>query len=96
MSLNWPGVDARKAPEVQQMYSLGFPVSEIRTKIRQEFERHRYVEQLPVVDALIMRSHMEFQVSRKLRGASWTWRKNGSGLKPVIANEGLAMEDPKS
>lgn len=33
----------------------------VRSKIRQEFERNRYVEQLPVVDVLISKSNMEFQ-----------------------------------
>ncbi len=44
------------------MYSLNFPVSAIRTKIRQEFERHRYVAQLPVVDVLLAQGHIEYQV----------------------------------
>ena len=44
------------------MYSLNQPVSELRTKIRQEFERHRYAGQLPVVDMLIFQSHAEYQV----------------------------------
>ena len=51
-----------KAPEIQQMYSLNMPVSALRTKVRQEFERHRFVQQLPVVDMLIFQSHMEYQV----------------------------------
>lgn len=38
------------------------PVAKIRAKIRQQFERHRYVNQLPAVDVLITQSHMEFQV----------------------------------
>ncbi|KAI9741932.1 MAG: hypothetical protein M1834_000321 [Cirrosporium novae-zelandiae] len=37
------------------------PVSQIRTKVRQEFERHRYVNQLKTVDVLISNSHSEFQ-----------------------------------
>lgn len=44
------------------MYSLNMPVSRLRTKVRQEFERHRYVNRLPVVDMLLFRSHAEFQV----------------------------------
>ena len=44
------------------MYSLNMPVSKIRTKVRQEFERHRYVNKLPVVDMLIMQNDTEFQV----------------------------------
>lgn len=53
------------------MYSLNMPVSKIRTKIRQEFERHRYVKQLSAVDVLLAQSHMEFQVGdtpAKLQG----------------------------
>lgn len=45
------------------MYSLNMPVSKLRTKVRQEFERHRYVNKLPVVDMLLFRSDTEFQVS---------------------------------
>lgn len=48
------------------MYTLNMPVSAIRTKMRQEFERHRYVSKLRTVDFLIYKSHAEFQVSRTL------------------------------
>ncbi|EEH03056.1 NADH-ubiquinone oxidoreductase [Histoplasma capsulatum G186AR] len=51
----------RASPEIQNMYSLNLPVSAIRTKIRQEFERHRYVNQLPVVDVLVAKSNSEYQ-----------------------------------
>lgn len=51
-----------QGPEIQTMYSLNMPVSAIRTKLRQEFERHRFVAQLPVVDVLLFQSHSEFQV----------------------------------
>lgn len=44
------------------MYSLNMPVSKIRTKVREQFERHRYVAQLPTVDVLISHSLMEYQV----------------------------------
>jgi hypothetical protein len=44
------------------MYSLNMPVSALRTKMRQEFERHRYVSQIGVVDVLLTQSHSEFQV----------------------------------
>ena len=45
------------------MYSLNMPVSAIRTKVRQEFEKHRYVKQLGAVDVLLFQSHSEYQVS---------------------------------
>ena len=48
------------------MYSLNVPVSAIRTKIRQQFEKHRYVSQINVVDVLLYKSHAEFQVRSKL------------------------------
>lgn len=51
-----------QAPEIQQMYSLNMPVSAVRTKIREEFERHRYVSHLQTVDMLLFQSHAEFQV----------------------------------
>jgi NADH dehydrogenase (ubiquinone) 1 alpha subcomplex subunit 6 len=51
------------------MYSLNMPVSAIRTKIRQEFEKHRYVNQMSVVDVLLFQSHAEFQVSLH----TWSW-----------------------
>lgn len=51
-----------QAPEIQSMYTMNLPVSTLRTKIRQEFERHRYVSQIRAVDVLLFHSHQEFQV----------------------------------
>ncbi|KAI1812037.1 complex 1 protein [Poronia punctata] len=51
----------RAAPEIQTMYSIPYPVSSIRTRMRQEFERHRYVNKLPVVDVLLMQNNAEYQ-----------------------------------
>lgn len=48
------------------MYSLNMPVSQLRTKMRQEFERHRYVNQLRTVDVLLFNSHQEFQVRHNM------------------------------
>ncbi|OXV08204.1 hypothetical protein Egran_04034 [Elaphomyces granulatus] len=52
-----------QSPEIQTMYSLSIPVSAIRTRIRQQFERHRYVSQLKVIDVLLFQSHSEYQPS---------------------------------
>jgi NADH dehydrogenase (ubiquinone) 1 alpha subcomplex subunit 6 len=52
----------QQGPEIQQMYSLNMPVAKIRAKVREEFEKHRYVNNLQAVDVLIMQSNMEFQV----------------------------------
>jgi len=57
------------------MYSLGMPVSAIRTKMRQEFERHRFVNQLNVVDVLLFQSHAEYQVCGTFRFELGTWNR---------------------
>ncbi|KAI5922154.1 NADH dehydrogenase, alpha subcomplex, subunit 6 [Camillea tinctor] len=51
----------RAAPEIQKMYSVPFPVATIRTRMRQEFERHRFVNKLPVVDVLLVQNNAEYQ-----------------------------------
>ncbi|TAQ90448.1 hypothetical protein B7494_g1250 [Chlorociboria aeruginascens] len=61
----------RSAPEIQTMYSLSIPVSALRTKMRQEFERHRYVNQIKTVDVLLFQSHTEYQ--RNWNGLSGIW-----------------------
>lgn len=51
-----------QAPEIQRMYNLPLPVSTIRTRMRQEFEKHRFAAKLPVVDVLLMKNNAEYQV----------------------------------
>jgi hypothetical protein len=46
------------------MYNVPFPVSVIRTRIREEFERNRFVNKLPIVDVLLFKSDAEYQVKR--------------------------------
>ncbi|KAI1879473.1 hypothetical protein JX265_002427 [Neoarthrinium moseri] len=55
----------RAAPEIQTMYSVPFPVSVIRTRMRAEFERHRFVNKLPVIDVLLMQNNAEYQHYRR-------------------------------
>lgn len=43
------------------MYSIPLPVSAIRTRMRQEFERHRFVNKLPVVDVLLFQGNADYQ-----------------------------------
>jgi hypothetical protein len=63
------------------MYSLNMPVSTLRTKIRQEFERHRYVNQLKTVDVLLFNSHQEFQETLNF------WKQLSHVLKYFRAEE---------
>jgi hypothetical protein len=51
-----------QAPEIQTMYSLPLSASVIRTRIRQEFERHRHAKNLAAVDILILKSNADYQV----------------------------------
>ena len=44
------------------MYSLNMPISRIRTKVREEFEKHRYVNNIRAVDVLLQQNQAEFQV----------------------------------
>ncbi|KAF7674021.1 hypothetical protein GT037_007787 [Alternaria burnsii] len=74
-----------QAPEIQTMYSLNMPVSTLRTKMRQEFERHRYVNQLKTVDVLLFNSHQEFQETLNF------WKQLSHVLKYFRAEE-----DPKA
>lgn len=60
------------------MYSIPHPVSAIRTRMRQEFERHRYVNKLPAVDVLLFQSNADYQV----RGFMGWMARNGSGGVP--------------
>ena len=64
------------------MYSLNIPVAKLRNKMRQEFERHRYVNQIGVVDVLLFQSHTEFQVSPDLIES---WEIMNRGLEAVTA-----------
>lgn len=59
------------------MYSLSLPVAALRTKMRQEFERHRYVKQLKTIDVLLFHSHAEFQVRHDRFACSSLSRLNG-------------------
>lgn len=44
------------------MYNIPLPVSVIRTRIREEFERHRFTNKLALVDVLITKSNADYQV----------------------------------
>ncbi|CAG8564546.1 1283_t:CDS:2 [Ambispora gerdemannii] len=50
----------RAAPKVVKLYLLDYPASAVRAKIRQEFERNRYVNDLAVIDVLLLKGRNEF------------------------------------
>ncbi|KAI9049169.1 hypothetical protein LZ554_007016 [Drepanopeziza brunnea f. sp. 'monogermtubi'] len=78
----------RSAPEIQTMYSLNIPVSALRTKMRQEFERHRYVNQIQVVDTLLFQSHAEYQETLNY------WKQLPHILKYFRAEEDVKARRP--
>jgi len=57
------------------MYSLNIPVAALRTKMR-----HRYVNQIGVVDMLLFQSHAEYQVRGVLLSCSWVVYGDGTGF----------------
>jgi hypothetical protein len=51
----------RAAPEICTLYSLNISPAVIRAKIRQEFERTRWVDDLEAMDILLHKGHVEYQ-----------------------------------
>lgn len=51
----------RYSKAIQDLYELDMPVALVKTKIRQEFERQRFVEDLGVQNMLYAKGQMEFQ-----------------------------------
>ncbi|KAG8908960.1 hypothetical protein FRB99_000063 [Tulasnella sp. 403] len=50
-----------KAPEIVTIHGLTIPPALIRSRIRAEFERHRYVQDPAVIDILLQKSRQSFQ-----------------------------------
>ncbi|PVH94994.1 NADH dehydrogenase, alpha subcomplex, subunit 6 [Periconia macrospinosa] len=80
----------RAAPEVQTMYSLNLTISQLRTKVRQEYERHRYVNQLKTIDVLLFNSHQEFQETLNY------WKQKTHVLKYFRTDEEDAVKLPNN
>ncbi|CCG81485.1 putative NADH-ubiquinone oxidoreductase B14 subunit [Taphrina deformans PYCC 5710] len=51
----------RCVPDMVNLYEMELPVSTVRSKIRQEFERNRYVSDLPTIDVLLFKGQIEYQ-----------------------------------
>ncbi|KAK6201698.1 NADH-ubiquinone oxidoreductase B14 subunit (CI-B14) [Scheffersomyces amazonensis] len=51
----------RNSKEFCDIYELDMPVANVKTKIRQEFERQRYVGDLDTANILLAKGQMEFQ-----------------------------------
>ncbi|KAK9350607.1 hypothetical protein V1505DRAFT_374551 [Lipomyces doorenjongii] len=51
----------RAAPTILRLYQMDVPLAMIRSKLRQEFERQRFVRSLPVISVLLAKGNMEYQ-----------------------------------
>ncbi|CAI2172872.1 510_t:CDS:2 [Funneliformis geosporum] len=51
----------RAAPKIVSDYLLDLPISAVRAKIREEFEKNRFVADLRVIDILIFKGRAEYQ-----------------------------------
>ncbi|ODV64019.1 NADH dehydrogenase [ubiquinone] 1 alpha subcomplex subunit 6 ASCRUDRAFT_53355 [Ascoidea rubescens DSM 1968] len=53
----------RGAPTFVELYELNMPISSVKTKIRQNFERNRYISDLSIINIIYMKGQMEYQES---------------------------------
>ncbi|KAI8924074.1 hypothetical protein BC831DRAFT_467447 [Entophlyctis helioformis] len=51
----------RAAPEIVDMYKLDITPRAVRYRIRQEFEKNRFVRNLSIIDILLFKGRTEFE-----------------------------------
>lgn len=73
----------RNSQTIAEIYEISYPVARIRTKIRQEFERHRYVEELSVRNILYAKGQMEYQETINY------WKQQSHVLKFFLEEEAV-------
>ncbi|KAG2185187.1 hypothetical protein INT44_001977 [Umbelopsis vinacea] len=56
----------KSVPEIMTLYQLNIPSSAVRAKIREEFEKNRFVEDLSVRDILLFKGQTEYQETLNL------------------------------
>jgi len=83
---NWQ----RAAPQVTSLYVLELPASAVRAKIRQEFEKHRFVKDLPAIDMLVFKGTAEFQETLNY------WKQEGHIMQYFKTEEEPLMKRPQS
>ncbi|ORZ19673.1 hypothetical protein BCR42DRAFT_410251 [Absidia repens] len=60
----------KSVPEIMKIHEINMPTSAVRAKIREQFEQHRYVEDLQVRDVLLAKGQMEYQETMNV------WKQN--------------------
>ncbi|KAJ3361822.1 hypothetical protein GGF32_006998 [Allomyces javanicus] len=56
----------KNADHIVQLYYLDMPAHAIRQRVRAEFEKHRYVEDLGTIDVMLWKGHLELQETLNL------------------------------
>lgn len=56
-----PGIARRAAPEIVTLYAANLPATAIRAKVRQQFDKNRFVDDLEAVDVLLLKGYQEYQ-----------------------------------
>ncbi|KAE8250768.1 hypothetical protein A4X09_0g3293 [Tilletia walkeri] len=51
----------RAAPEICALYALDVPPSLLRAKFRTQFEKHRQITDLAVLDVMLLKAQQEYQ-----------------------------------
>lgn len=70
------------------MYDIDRPAPVIRTKIRQEFERNRYIQDINVANFAYAKGHMEYQETINF------WKQQPHVLK-YFQDEEATQQKPK-
>lgn len=50
-----------QAPEICSLYALTVPPFHVRAAIRDQFEQHRHIQDLKVIDVLLLKARQEYQ-----------------------------------
>jgi NADH dehydrogenase (ubiquinone) 1 alpha subcomplex subunit 6 len=66
---------------MMKLHEINMPTSTIRAKVREEFERHRFVEELEVRDILYAKGQMEYQEIMNV------WKQNNHIMNYFIKEE---------
>ncbi|KAK9703885.1 ndufa6 NADH-ubiquinone oxidoreductase subunit [Basidiobolus ranarum] len=76
----------RAAPKIVTLYELDFPADVVRAKIREEFEKNRFVNDVGLLDILIFKGQAE------LRETMMKWKQNSQLMQYFYKDE----VDPKA
>ncbi|KAK0540239.1 ndufa6 NADH-ubiquinone oxidoreductase subunit [Tilletia horrida] len=92
----------RSAPEICGLYALDVPPSLLRAKFRTQFEKHRHITDLAVLDVLLLKAQQEYQETmnawKQLPQVMKWFAEEESAPKPqtFLENFYAGRDEPKS